>query len=402
MKIILTAIASLLAFAVSAQGIASQAKDPVGKRVMVTFAASDISNEVLLRDSLEAALAASPLAAAVFRQGPEGEDPIASAARFSCPISLSVRAVGSENGVRVEWHFVSSAARNIELRGGSFDKAIPDARELASSFWIELVQDLGPAIEAIPQGRIVIAAPPGARVEGFGDSFVVPAKGEVELTMALPAFIKWTASSRSYFDAGGTTLIEAPLSRVKLPMRKLPAWTAELSLYGFSFPEARASILIGRRFFARATLTEFMAGLNLQNYDGPPPEPSVLSSYSLLHAGAGFGTFFEDPDKNLRFYAAMDAFFRFVMPGYRSMFIDPIAPIGISPLIGAEWGRDPRAKLYFELGGIFYPSALVDLMLASRASNGGNPVFYGAGSSPGRPGWFAEFPLPRLGLRVYL
>jgi hypothetical protein len=113
MKIILTAIASLLAFAVSAQGIASQAKDPVGKRVMVTFAASDISNEVLLRDSLEAALAASPLAAAVFRQGPEGEDPIASAARFSCPISLSVRAVGSENGVRVERHFVSSAARNI-------------------------------------------------------------------------------------------------------------------------------------------------------------------------------------------------------------------------------------------------------------------------------------------------
>jgi hypothetical protein len=403
MKIVLTALfASLLAFAVSAQGIITPAKDAAWTRIMVSFAGSGIRDEGLLRDSLEAALAASPLAATVLRQGPDGEDPTASAAKFSCPISLSVLAVGAESLVRIEWHFVSSAAKSIELRGGSFEKAIPNARELASSFWIELVQDLGPAIAAIPRGRIVVAAPPGARVDGFGDSFVVPAEGEAELTMALPAFIKWKASSFSYFDADGTTLIEAPLSRVELPMRKLPAWTVELSLYGFSFPEARASLLFGKRLFARATLTQFLAGLNLQTYDLPPPEPSILSSFSLLHVGVGFGTFFGDPDKNLRFYAAIDGFFRFAMPGYRSFFIDPVAPIGISPLVGAEWGRDTRTKLYFELGGIFYPNVLVDLMLASRASNGGTLVFYGAGSSPGRTGWFAEFPLPRLGLRVYL
>jgi hypothetical protein len=404
MKSTLTAaLASLLVFALSVHGIAAQSEKPAGKRIMISLTASDIRDEGLLRDSLEAALAASPFAAAVFRQGSDGEDPVVSAVHFFCPILLSVHAVGAENRVRIEWHYVPSAARSIELRGGSFEKAIPNARELASSFWTELVQDLGPAIEAIPLDRIVVAAPPGARVEGFGDSFVVPKGGEVEVAMSLPVFVRWKASSLSFFDSSGTTLIDAPLSRVELPMRKLPAWTAELSLYGFSFPEARASILLGKRLFARATITQFLAGLNLQSpYDGPSPEPSMLSSFSLMYAGFGFGTFFEDPDRSLRFYTAVDMLVRLDMPGYRSFFIDPIAPFGISPLIGAEWGRDARAKLFFELGGIFYPSALVDLMLASRSSNGGDLVFYGAGSSPGRPGWFAEFPVPRLGLRVYL
>jgi hypothetical protein len=397
-KTAVAVLAALVAFSVSAQDIA-------GLRIMVAFSASGLRDAGILRDSLEAALAGSPSAAAVFRQESGESDLNVSATKHSCQISLSVAAVGGEEGVRIEWSYLSPVSGGGVLRSGSFVKNQPNVRDLVSAFWTELVQDLVPAIQAmgaLPLDHIIVAAPPGARVEGFGDPLVVPAEGEVEVPLGIPAFVRWKASSVTHLDANGTAFVEAPLVRVELPMRRLPAWTAELSLYGFSFPEARFSFLIGKRLFARVALTQFLAGLNLQKYDGPPPALSLSSSYSLLHSGVGFGTYFSGPERNLRFYAALDAFLRLDMPGFRTFFIDPIAPLGLAPIFGAEWGRAPSAKLFFELGGILYPYAIVDLMLASRGSSTGNLVFSGSGWFPGHPGWLGEFPLPRLGLKVYL
>jgi hypothetical protein len=382
--------------------LSSAAQEIPEKRIMVAFSAAELREELLMRDSLEVALALSPSTAAVLRYEAGGEDLEASAAKSNCPIALSVNAAATSEGLRIEWRYLCSAAAGIELRSGSFEKPTPSERDLVSSFWTEIVQDLGPAIEALPSDHIVVAAPPGTRVEGFGDAFVMPIEGEVELAMSLPVFVRWKLFSHGYLDTKGTALIEAPSTRVELTMVKPPAWTAELSLYGFSFLETRSSKLFGKRLFARATLTQFFAGLYLQKYDGPPPTPSILSSYSLLQAGVGFGSYFEDPDKNLRLYAVVDLFLRLDMPGLASFFVDPISPMGFSPLIGVEWGRGTNTKLFFELGGIFYPYAFPDMMLASRGSPSGSLVFYGSGWFPGHPGWFAEFPLPRLGMRIYL
>jgi hypothetical protein len=41
-------------------------------------------------------------------------------------------------------------------------------------------------------------------------------------------------------------------------------------------------------------------------------------------------------------------------------------------------------------------------MLASQGSSSGRLVFSGTGWFPGHPGWLAEIPLSRLGLRIYL
>ncbi len=401
-RIVVAILSALLALTVSAQGITP-------KRIMALFSASGIADEGLLRDSLEAALSAAPLAEAVIRKEADGEELGASATRHSCQLSLSVDAVRVEGELIIKWRFATAAVGSTDLRTGSFTKAIPSARDLVSSFWTDLVQDLEPSIQemkALPLDHIVVIAPPGTRIEGFGEAFLIPSTGEVELPVDLPSFVQWKASSPNFFDASGSAFIAEPLERVELPMRRLPAWTAELSLYGLSFPEASASVLIGKRLFARFTLTQFMSGLNLQNYAGPPPAPSLFSSYSLMHAGVGFGSFFENPSNTLRFYAGMDVFLRLAMPGYRIFLVDPVAPVGISPIFGAEWGRDTRSKLFFEIGGIFYPYSLVELMLASQGSSSGRLVFSGTGWFtdwlPGHPGWLAEFPLPRLGLRIYL
>ena len=171
-----TAVAVLMALIV----ISVSAQDIAGLRIMVAFSASGLRDADILRDSLEAALAGSPSAAAVFRQEPGDSDLNDSATKRSCQISLSVSAVGGEEGVRIEWNYLSPATGGGMLRSGSFVKKQPNVRDLVSAFWTDLVQDMVPAIQAmaaLPLDHIIVAAPPGTRVEGFGDPFVVPAEG---------------------------------------------------------------------------------------------------------------------------------------------------------------------------------------------------------------------------------
>jgi hypothetical protein len=391
MKVFLTALlAALLAFGAEAETV----------RIMASFEAPGLPIEGRLRNSLEAALATSDQAAALLRFEPGEEDLVAAASKASCLLALEASAAATEDGISVKWRFLASAG-GTELRSGSFDKPEPSARDLVSSFWVELVQDLGPAIEALPVDNVIVAGPPGARVSGFGDPFVMPAEGEVQLPMRLPAFIRWKAGSKSYLDASGSLLVEPPKPRIELGMKKPPSWTAETALYGFSFPEARAALLLGKRLFARATITQFELGLSLQNGGSDPSGSSLFSSFSLIQAGLGFGAYLEDPDHALRFYAAADAFLRFAIPYGESFFIDPVAPLGLYPLIGAEWGKDAKAKLYLEFGGLIYPYARVDYMLASRGNSNGTLIGSVLWSPGGSEGLFWEFPIAALGLRMY-
>jgi hypothetical protein len=343
-KALAAALPLLLALALSAQ-------EPGAVRIMASLSSVGIPEEGALRDSLEAALAASPLAAAVLRYEAGDDDLPSSASKASCPIALSVEASGTGASLRVAWRYLSAAPGNAELRSGSFEKALPGARDLVSSFWTEVVQDIAPAIEALPSPATVASGGPSPEPG--------PAEG------------------------------------------RIPSWTAELSLYGFSFLEARASYLMGKRFFVRLTLTQFLSGLNLQDYQGPPPDPPLFSSYTLLQAGTGFGAYFEDPSRSFRLYAALDAFLRIAMPFNKYLFVDPGAPVGLVPMLGAEWGLDLRIKAYLELGAVFYPYADTAYMYASRGQNGGNAVASGHWFFSPHPGWFFEFPLPRLGLRLY-
>jgi hypothetical protein len=397
-----TRFAGLALALIVAPSIAAAAQELPARRIMVSLLATGGSDEAELRDSLVAALAASPLASAVLDGSGKEPGLIEAAGMAACTLALAVEVKESSVGVDVAWRYLSPAAGGQELVTGSFKKARPGARDLASSFWTEVAQDLGPAIAALNLDRITVIAPPGARIEGFGEAFSMPESGNAEVELALPAFVNWKAYSSTYLDASGSIFIEEPGSRLELPIKAAPTWTAELSLYGFSFLEARASKLYGKRLFARATLTQFFAGLSLQNDNGSSIEPSLVSSFSLIQAGAGFGAYFEGPEKSLRFYAAADAFFRFSLPEYSSVVLDPEIPFGLFPLLGAEWGLETRTKLYLEFGGAFYPFADTSYVEAIRKNNhGGTLVADGHWGSSSGPGWSLEFPVPRLGLRMY-
>lgn len=372
-------------------------------RIMPRLSAAgfDAEEEADLRDSLESALTASSLVSAALRADAGDDDLAAAAALADCPVALDVELSKGELSIRADWSYLYSFARGLTLSSGSFEKAMPKRRDLATSFWIETVRDLEAAAAALPLGRVVVAAPPGARIGGFGESLLVPASGELELSMRLPAVVAWKARAPGYLDASGSAFVDAASSRVEIGMLPAPRWTAELALYGLSFPELRASLLLGRRLFARASLSEFLAGLGLQNYDGPPPGRSIIASYPLLQAGLGIGYFLGDPDRLFRGYAALDGFLRLDLPD-GEFFVDPVAPAALNPLVGAEWGLERGAKLFLEFGCAFYPYADPAFMAASRGEDGGNLAFGGAWPAGDWPGWFFELPIAKLGARLYL
>jgi hypothetical protein len=384
----------------TALAIPAASQDIPTMRIMVSLEAAGSEGEADLRSSLEAALAASPLAAVVrgYRGDPDGL--AASAGMASCPLALSVAAKDSAEGLEVSWRFLSPAAGGIELHSGSFEKARPGARDLASSFWTEIVQDLGPAIEVLPKDRVTLVAPPGARIEGFGEALTMPPEGELEIGIALPAFVRWKASSPSHSDASGSLLVVEPGARLELPMSPLRRWSADLSLYGFSFLEARAARLLGKRFFARAALTQFLAGFSLEGNHGSSLEPKLFSSFSMIQAGAGIGSYYQDPDRTFRLYSSIDAFVRLSLPD-SSVVVDPEIPLGLFPSLGLEWGFETRTKAFLEFGGVLYPLADIDYVRAIRDNQGGNMVITGEWWPSAKDGWFIEFPVTRLGLRIY-
>jgi hypothetical protein len=249
-----------------------------------------------------------------------------------------------------------------------------------------------------------VAGLPGTRVYGLGPVIVIAESGQSVVDLDLPAYVTWRASADGTYPEQGNILVEKSGSLLTIPHQPLPRWSMDAGAYGFSFGELRCSFSFGNSLFARATLTEFVLGISLSQSDGSGSPAPLCASYGLLQPGLGFGGYFEGAENPLRTYMAVDAFARVAVPEGRAIFIDPVAPLGIEPCFGIEWGRSRSMSLYFEIGGIFYPVAMPALMLASMGdgSTGGRLVFGGLGWFPGHPGWFMEFPVPRLGLRFHL
>jgi len=131
--------------------------------------------------------------------------------------------------------------------------------------------------------------------------------------------------------------------------------------------------------------------------------PSLVYSTGLVQAGLGAGWYPMAGRSRLQPYLCMDAFARLILPEGGGVAIEPIAPMGISPLVGLEWSRAGDIGAFIEVGATLYPIADRDFMLASAGGdNSGRLLFGGSGLFKGHPGWFGEFPNARLGLRFKL
>lgn len=401
--------AALLAFLGASSALAAEEATPPQKRVrvMAEFLGPEGAASSSYADSFASTLIQSPAVLSVQRAS-EGEDSLAlRAAREACQIAVSLSLSIGTDSSRIEWK-IYAPPREEPIDQGSADKDPPDARELSTTFWLESVAALERAVADMDSSAsfVTIVGAPGTFVAGIGADVVVPESGSVDVPLVLPAYLVWSAESEGALSEGGAVLVKESGTSLVIPRRPVndaSPWSLDASAFGLAFPEISARYELGKRLFLRATFTQYLVGLALVNWSDPLPAPSILASIALLQPGAGIGFIVSPCASSLRFYSAFDLFARIQVPAGEPISFDSVAPMGTALSLGFDWGRSPDLRLFFEAGIAFYPWAFPGLMLASYNGEGMQRLaFGGTGWFTGHPGWFAEFPVPRFGLRIRL
>jgi hypothetical protein len=400
--------AGLLLVALLGAALQGMGQSPAARaRVMVEFIEPEGGTAAPYAESFASALVQSPAVLAVVPATP-GEDPLAvRAARSACSLAISLRLASGTDSSRMEWKIYAPPGED-PIDQGAADKGPPELLGLATTFWLEPVSALERAVSAQdrPASFITIVAEPGTLVSGLGEDIVLPESGTIDLPLALPAYLVWSAESKGALRESGATLVKESGTSLVIPRRLAKPdspWSLDASLFGFSFPELSARYAIGPRLFLRATFTQYLFGLALTDWKEPPPDPSLLASIGLIQPGLGLGFFFSPPSSSFRLYSTLDLFARIEVPSGEPASFDPVAPMGSALSLGFDWGRSPALRVFFEGGIAIYPWAYPGLMLASsKGANIHRITLGGTGLFTGHPGWFAELPIPRLGLRIRL
>jgi hypothetical protein len=387
--------------------LAAQSAPVTRLRVMIEFSGPAGAAGQGYEASLESALIQSPSVLAVLR-APPGDEPLAKkAVREACPVALRVSLELGAESSRLGWETYLPPSEEPVDRGEG-ERGPPDARSLSTTFWHDPVSALEAAIAEAktPSSFVRIVAAPGTKLHGIGAELVIPESGEADIPLVLPAYIVWSAEADGARPESGKLLVEESGTLIEIPHRppKVSSpWSIEVSALGFSFPEISARRELGNRLFARATMSQYFFGLSLQDSSGDTGISPIVASYGLLQPGLGIGYRFSRVDAPFRLYSSLDFFLRLAFIEEEGVMIEPVAPWGCCLAVGSDWGRRPTLRLFLEMGLVLYPWADRVLMLASRSGKGmGRATMGGGGLFASQPGWFAEFPQPRIGLRMRL
>jgi len=366
-----------------------------GIRFMVR---TDGFDDAAMAVSLAGALARSTKLDAILI-APVGVDLLEAAIRASCSVAVYVSSTTLEaDGARSDWSILDPLSGRT-LAEGTVEGPSPTERDLAEFWWLPVVDAAEAALPLVSGTMVRIEALPGSIVSGLDTKPVkVPETGVVELPLRIPGTYEWRAvADGMYPERGYLVAMEQGVSLV-IPHRELRRFAVEMGLYMAQFPD----LLLTWRFasdylFVRAGLTQFLAGLYFVDSSFEEGSPPLYISMPLLQPGFGAGTYFLPSDSTVRPYIASSAFARLLVAKGFPVQLDPIAPLGLSALAGAEWRAMDRAGFFFELGFTVYPCPSGALMAAS--------VFSGADTSGGfnyGADWFLEFPFFRFGARVTL
>lgn len=400
------ALVLALAAALCLPALAAQqkAEPPKPARVFLTVRGEDQGAVADAYASLGASLASSPLVLAVFAPLPAEDAGKQSAQAALCKLFIDVRLGSSEEGATAAWTVASRADGNALARGEATRTSTGPAWS-DSSFWQPLMGGVSAALAAIPEEKVLVLGKPGTEVTGIGADFSIPESGEIEVPLELPALVSWSATAGGSYPAKGSVYVQEGGTSIEIPDIPLPKptrWAIDASLNNFAFPELRLSYAPSPSWFLKATITQFAFGLSLQNGYSKSYPPLVYST-TLVEPGLGAGWYPLRGSAGFKPYLALDFFLRLAFPEWSGFFIDPVAPLGLTPIVGLEWSRLRRFGAFFEFGAIVYPVADEALMYAYLGnSNGGRLLFGGGGLFPGHPGWFGEFPFARIGLRYKL
>ena len=387
--------ATLLAAAFLALAALPAAADEEGVRVLVR---SGGPAGTAWSASLASALARSALIDSVLPCPPD-QDPAELAARLSCALTVDVESESpaGKDGVS-RWRILDPLTYEA-LASGTISGPSPTVRELAEYWWIPLVEAAEAALPKVKKTLVRVSAAPGTTVTGLSEEpLLIPEEGFVDLPLRVPVTLPWRAvSPGAYPESGYFAALEQGQS-LTIPRRPFRLWTLEAGLTMLSFPEIWVHRSFGEdKYFLRFGMSQYLFGLYLVNEEYDRETPPAILSLPLLMPGAGIGMYILPGDAYIRPYMYASAFARvLLMKG--AFGFDPVAPVGLSAFMGAEWRGSPRVSVFFELGATLYPFCDGFLMAASRGGDDGGGAFL----SVFAPDLYFEAPLIRFGLRFTL
>lgn len=362
-------------------------------------------------ESLDAALASSTRIGEVRRASPGG-DAVEEAARLGFDLAVVVSVEGSGGAVSVSWAIYPAYApappegpRAPAATGQIQDQPSRDAPP-PGTLWLGLLMAADRLLSETPAAgtaRLRIVAPPGARIKGLSkEPSLVPDSGALELRLRSPSSHAWRASLQGCEDETGLLSVTGLEESLSISFTQRRRVSLETALVGGAFPDFWFSWRFAEgRFFARAGLIQYLAGLSLEDEESSTGKRPYIAHLGRFEPGLGLGCYLTPADDPARLYLALDSALRVAVTEEGNTLIiapDELAPMEIKPAFGLEWRASGLFSLFFELGTSIYPSgdaALLESELRPEDEHGDWPHFTG-------DYFVAEFFILRFGARFPL
>jgi len=249
-------------------------------------------------------------------------------------------------------------------------------RELEMLFWNEVEEATREYFERALNlenriGDLTFQALPGTRIQGVGRRPMKTAEdGTAVAEVALPSTIPFRATKPGYWPVEGQVYMDQPEKSVVLEQTPGDRIALDFYLNNFNFPGFDFTFfLVPEMVFAKTGILTYLIGFVLEG--GGYSDSEVFVSYSLNHYNLAVGFYLNAPDRYFRPYFSAGVFWRIITArGYWGF--EPIAPFGLQPILGFEYSRRHRYKLFFEYAPMVYWTGNSDdtfLFLLSIPSN---------------------------------
>jgi hypothetical protein len=252
---------------------------------------------------------------------------------------------------------------------------IRGTRELGLLFWNEVEEAVREYFERALNvetliGDLTFQALPGTKIQGVGRGRLKTTEaGSATVEVSLPSTIPFRATKPGYWPVEGQVYMDQPEKTIVLEQTPGDRIALDFYLNNFNFPGFDFTyFLVPEMVFAKTGILTYLIGFVLEG----DQENKVFVSFTLSHYNLSMGFYLNAPDRYFRPYFSTGAFWRIITArGYWGF--EPIAPFGLQPILGFEYSRQPRYKLFFEYAPMVHWTGNIDdtfLFLLSIPSDG--------------------------------
>jgi len=235
---------------------------------------------------------------------------------------------------------------------------IRGTRELGLLMWREVEDAVGDYFDRALNmenriGDLTFQALPGTRIQGIGRGRLkTTEQGIATAQVALPSTIPFRATKPGYFPVEGQVYVDQTEKVISLEQELAARIALNVYLHNMSYPGFDLMyFFIPDTLFGRVGFLTYLVGFVLD--DGDEESGSVFTGHTLNNFSLSLGFFFSDPDRPFRPYFALGAAWRLVTAnGYWGL--EPVAPFAAQPVLGWEYARSQKIKIFAEYAPYFY------------------------------------------------